>query len=81
MDHFVEVTVVESVDTGVLHKEVLSVEVDDRHFFGGHRARLAQAKISDETHSLHRFYIADKDVVVLAHLEDTVSNGNGHSHG
>ena len=75
MDNFVKVTVVEGVNTCVLDEEVLSVEVDDLHFFCGHGASLAQAQISDETNSLNRGDVTDKDVVVLAHLEDTLSDG------
>ena len=80
MNNLVQFTVIERIFTGVLHEDVLGVEVDYFHVFGGHCASLAQAQICDKTDFLNRLNVTDENVVVLTHEKHTVSDGDRHGH-
>ena len=69
-DLVVQLAVEESVLSGVLHEDVLGVEVDDFHLFCGHSASLAEAKIRDETDLFNRVDVTHQDIIELVHEED-----------
>ena len=80
-DSSVEVAVQESVFARVEHEDVLSVEVNNFHLFGGHGSSLAEAEIGDGTDLLNRVKVADEHIIMRLHLEDTVGEGDGNGHG
>lgn len=65
----------------VEHKEVLSEVVDDFHLLGGHGARLAKAEVRDKSNLLDRLHVSHEHVVIFAHQEDAVGEGDGYCHG
>ena len=80
MNNLVQFTVIERILTGVLHEDILGVEVDYFHVFSCHCASLAQAQICDKTNSFNRLDVTDENVVVLTHLKDTVGDRDRHGH-
>ena len=79
-DRVVELALHKCVLARVEHEDILSVEVNDFHLFGGHGSGLAEAEIGDETHLLDAVNVAYKQVVVLVHEEDAVGEGKHDSH-
>ena len=80
-DGSIEVAVQESVFARVEHEDVLSVEVNNFHLFGGHGSSLAEAEIGDGTDLLNRVKVADEHIIMRLHLENTVGEGDGNGHG
>ena len=76
----VKIAVEEGILLGDLDEDILSVEVDDFHLLGGHSAGLAKAKLGNLAALLNRCHVTHKHVVVLAHEEHAVGEGDFHGH-
>ena len=81
LDLLVQLAVLESVRARVQHLVVLSEEAVDGHLFGGHGASLAEDKVSDLANSLDAVDVTDKEVIIIAHLQDAVGKRDSDGHG
>ena len=79
-DFLVKLAIHESVEARVLDIEFLCVEAVDFHILRGHRASLTHADVRKNSCILNRARVTHKHVIVLAHLEDTVSEGDRDGH-
>ena len=80
-DRVVKLALHQCVIARVQNEDVLSVEVNDFHFFSRHRTGLAKAEISNEANLLNGVGIANQNVIVLVHVEDAMGERKLHCHG
>ena len=77
----VKLAVLKGVLAAVQLEFVLGEEADTAHILSSHRAGLAEADVSDETSLFDSVEVTDKHIIVLAHKEDGVSEGDSDGHG
>ena len=77
----IEHSVHESVLARILYIELLSVEAINFHVFSSHSASLTNTNVSEQTCLLNGAEVTYEHIVVFAHLENAVGEGDGDCHG
>lgn len=79
-DVVIKLAVHESVLARVLNRKFLSVKAVDFHLLSCHGSCLTDTHVRKETCLFDGAEVADEDIVVFAHLEDTVGERDLYGH-
>ena len=72
LDFFLDSALGDGIFPGIFDKDILNVEVNYAHLFGGQSTGLADAEFSHFTHRLTAAEVAYKDLVFGVHVDDRV---------